>query len=96
MQLDPLPASLAAGAIAAVVALLLAVPLARLSGLTAGLATFAVLVIVNVVAKNWQQVTHGTAGVTGIPTTTTVGGGARLGARRDRRRLGAPALGASG
>ena len=71
VHLDPLPASLAAGAIAAGVALLLAVPLARLSGLTAGLATFAVLVIVNVVAKNWQQVTHGTAGVTGIPTSTT-------------------------
>ena len=44
----------------------------RLSGLTAGLATFAVLIIVNVVAKNWQQVTHGTAGVAGIPTTTTI------------------------
>jgi branched-chain amino acid transport system permease protein len=72
VYLDPLPATLAAGAISAGVALLLAVPLARLSGLTAGLATFAVLVIVNVVAKNWQQVTHGTAGVTGIPTSTTV------------------------
>ena len=51
-----------------------AVPLARLSGLTAGLATFAVLSIVNVVARNWQQVTHGTSGVSGIPTTTTIWG----------------------
>ena len=93
VHLDPLPASLAAGAISAGVALVLAVPLARLSGLTAGLATFAVLVIVNVVAKNWQQVTHGTAGVTGIPTEHDGGGGARLGARRDRRRLGAAAFG---
>jgi branched-subunit amino acid ABC-type transport system permease component len=72
VHLDPLPATLVAGGLAAIVALVLAVPLSRLSGLTAGLATFAVLVIVNVVARNWQQVTHGTAGVSGIPTATTV------------------------
>jgi branched-subunit amino acid ABC-type transport system permease component len=74
VHLDPLPATIAAGGIAAAVALVLSVPFTRLSGLTAGLATFAVLVIVNVVAKNWQQVTHGTAGVGGIPTATTVQG----------------------
>ena len=61
------------------------VPLARLSGLTAGLATFAVLVIVNVVAKNWQQLTHGTAGVSGIPTATTGWGALAWAARRDGR-----------
>ena len=69
---DALPATIAAGGLAAAVALVLAVPLVRLSGLTAGLATFAVLIVVNVVAKNWQQVTHGTAGIAGIPTTTTI------------------------
>ena len=74
VHLDPLPATIAAGGVAAAVALVLSVPLARLSGLTAGLATFAVLVIVNVVAKSWQQVTHGTAGVSGIPTSTTIQG----------------------
>ena len=73
-QLDPLPATLVAGALAAVFALVLSLPLARLSGLTAGLATFAVLSIVNIVARNWEQVTHGTAGVSGIPTTTTIWG----------------------
>jgi branched-chain amino acid transport system permease protein len=72
VRLDALPATVAAGAIAAGVALVLCVPLVRLSGLTAGLATFAVLIIVNVVAKNWQQITHGTAGVAAIPTTTTI------------------------
>ena len=71
-HLGALPATVAAGAVAAAVALVLSVPLARLSGLTAGLATFAVLLIVNVVARNWQQVTHGTGGVAGIPTTTTI------------------------
>ena len=73
-QLDPLPATLVAGAVAAAFALVLSLPLARLSGLTAGLATFAMLSIVNIVARNWQQVTHGTAGVSGIPTTTTIWG----------------------
>lgn len=72
VHLDAVPATIAAGGIAAAVALVLSAPLARLSGLTAGLATFAVLVIVNVVAESWQQVTHGTAGVAGIPTTTTI------------------------
>ncbi len=28
----------------------------------------------NVVARNWQQVTHGTSGVAGIPTATTIWG----------------------
>jgi branched-subunit amino acid ABC-type transport system permease component len=72
LQLGAVPAVIAAGGVAAVVALVLAVPLMRLSGLTAGLATFAVLVIVNVVARNWQQLTHGTAGISGIPTSTTI------------------------
>jgi branched-chain amino acid transport system permease protein len=71
-HLSPVPATIVAGAIAAAVALVVAVPLARLSGLTAGLATFAVLTIVNVVSRNWEQLTHGTAGVSGIPTTTTI------------------------
>ena len=74
LQLDPFPATVAAGVLAALFALVLALPLSRLSGLTAGLATFAVLSIVNVVARNWQQVTHGTSGVSGIPTATTIWG----------------------
>jgi branched-chain amino acid transport system permease protein len=74
VQLDPFLATLAGGALAAAFALVLSLPLARLSGLTAGLATFAVLSIVNIVARNWQQVTHGTSGVSGIPTTTTLAG----------------------
>lgn len=73
VHLGAFPATLAAGGVAAAVALVLGVPLVRLSGLTAGLATFAVLIIVNVVARNWQQVTHGTAGIAGIPRTTTIG-----------------------
>jgi branched-subunit amino acid ABC-type transport system permease component len=73
-HLDPFPATLSAGGLAAAAALILSLPLVRLSGLTAGLATFAVLSVVNIVARNWEQLTHGTAGVSGIPTTTTVWG----------------------
>ena len=40
-----------------------------LSGLMAGLATFAVLIIINVVARNWREVTNGTTGMTAVPTT---------------------------
>jgi branched-subunit amino acid ABC-type transport system permease component len=71
-HLAPLPATIAAGAVAAAVALVVSVPLARLSGLTAGLATFAVLAIANVVSRNWEQLTHGTSGVSGIPRTTSI------------------------
>ena len=93
IHLDALPATLAAGAIAAGVALVLCVPLVRLSGLTAGLATFAVLIIVNVVAKNWQQITHGTAGVAGIPTTTTIAVALGWALARDDGRLDVSAIG---
>jgi branched-chain amino acid transport system permease protein len=70
-ELSAFPAALAAGAVAAIVALVLAIPLMRLSGLQAGLATVALLVITRVVASNWDQVTGGSAGLAAIPTTTT-------------------------
>jgi branched-subunit amino acid ABC-type transport system permease component len=73
LHLAPFPATLLAGGVSGLVALVLSAPLARLSGLTAGLATFALLNITNVVARNWQEVTRGTAGIAGIPTTTTIG-----------------------
>lgn len=64
-------AVLAGALVAGVMAALLALPLMRLTGLMAGLATFAVLIIVNVVAKNWREVTNGTTGMTAVPTTAT-------------------------
>jgi branched-chain amino acid transport system permease protein len=68
-HLGTIGAILAAAAVAAAVALLLAGPLMRLSGLAASIATFAVLVIVYVVANSWKQVTNASAGMFGIPTT---------------------------
>jgi branched-chain amino acid transport system permease protein len=73
LHLGTVPALLVAGLIAAVFAAVIAVPLMRLSGIAAGLATFAVLVIVNVVANNWKGVTNAASGMNGIPTVTSLG-----------------------
>lgn len=70
LELDPLAATLVAGLAATVFSLVIAVPLMRMSGLRAGLASFTILIIVHVVASNWQQVTRGTGGVY-VPSTTT-------------------------
>ena len=64
-------ATLIGGLLAAAVAVVLAVPLMRLNGIAAGLATFAVLVIVRTVANSWDQVTNGAAGLSGLPVTTS-------------------------
>jgi branched-chain amino acid transport system permease protein len=62
-----------AGAVAAMVAAaVIALPLMRLSGIAASLATFAILIIEYVVANNWQAVTNATSGIAGVPTTTTL------------------------
>lgn len=53
------------------VAVILAIPLMRMSGLMAGLGTFAVLLITNVVAVSWREVTRGTNGMAQIPISTT-------------------------
>ena len=54
------------GLFAAVVGL----PLMRLSGLAAGIATFAVLEITHNVLRNWTEIGPGALTVTGIPETT--------------------------
>lgn len=65
-------ATLIGGGVAAFVGVLTSIPLMRLNGLAASLATFALLIIVNVVAQNLNQVTNGQSGMTGVPVTTTV------------------------
>ncbi len=70
-QTSELTATLVAISVAAVVALALAGPLMRLSGLPAGIATLAVLVIVYVVLS--QSVTGETRTLVGVPLTTTMG-----------------------
>jgi branched-chain amino acid transport system permease protein len=65
-------ATIIAGAVAAFVGAVTSIPVMRLTGIAAALATFAVLVIAHVVAGNWSQVTNGALGLGAIPTTTTV------------------------
>jgi branched-chain amino acid transport system permease protein len=74
VELPTTIAILVGALVAGVAAAALALPLMRLTGLMAGLATFAVLIIVNVVAKNWRELTNGTTGMTAVPTTATATG----------------------
>lgn len=75
-ELDPLLAICAGGVAAALVGLALAPAFSRLSGLSAALATFAMLVIVHVIARNYEALTRGTKGVLGVPKETTLWGAA--------------------
>lgn len=70
----PFLATLVGGLVAAVFGGLTAVPLMRLGGLAASLATFALLIIVNVVAQNLTSVTNGQSGLTGVPTSNSLYG----------------------
>lgn len=73
-NLDPVTATLLGGLIAAAFAALLAIPLMRLSGISASLITLGVLFIVYTIARQWIAFTNGTAGLSGIDTTLSVEG----------------------
>ena len=83
-------ATLMGGVVAAVVAAAFAIPLMRLNGIAAGLATFAMLVIIRTVANSWTEVTNGAAGLSGIPGHDEQERRADLGADRDRRGVRLP------
>jgi branched-chain amino acid transport system permease protein len=70
VQLPGLAAMPIAMLVAAIVALLVAAPLVRLRGIALPMATFALLVIVHVVALNWQSVTGGRQALVGLPRFT--------------------------
>jgi branched-chain amino acid transport system permease protein len=65
-------AVLIAAAAAGVVGLLIAIPLMRLNGIAASIATFAVLIVAQVVLSNWTSVTRGTQTMIGVPLDTTM------------------------
>jgi branched-chain amino acid transport system permease protein len=65
-QWPPLPGALAGGGVAALVALVVGWPLMRLSGISASIATFAVLVVAYVVFGNWTTVTGGQNSLMGL------------------------------
>jgi branched-chain amino acid transport system permease protein len=62
IHLSQVQAVLLGGAVAMAFAAVVAVPLVRLSGLAASLATVALLVVVHDVAENWDRITRGTPG----------------------------------
>lgn len=63
LQLGIWPAIALGAGLAALVALIVAPPLMRLSGLTASLATVALLIATRVVLQNWETYTRGTRGL---------------------------------
>jgi branched-chain amino acid transport system permease protein len=70
-ELGALEGTLAGAGFAALFALIMAAPIVRLSGVPAGIATLAVLVIVNVFLIQTTSITRGTSTMIGVPQTTT-------------------------
>jgi branched-chain amino acid transport system permease protein len=66
------PAALIAGGlVAAILSIVTAPAIARLTGLQSGIATLALLIIVYNVLGNWTAVTRGSSSMIGIPPSTT-------------------------
>ena len=70
LQLSPFAGLVLAVVGAGVIAMLVGYPLSRLRGIALPMATFALLVIVHVIASNWQQVTGGRQALVGLPRYT--------------------------
>ena len=66
-SLSETEAILLAGGVAAAAAAILAIPLMRLSGLSAGLASLALLFIALTTARAWDDVTRGVRGLSAVP-----------------------------
>jgi branched-chain amino acid transport system permease protein len=64
--------TIAGGVLACLVALVIGVPVLRLRGHYLAVATLGLMVIVRVVANNWQSVTRGARGINGIPAYTNI------------------------
>ena len=74
VSLPPVAAVIAGGLMAALFAVIVVVPLSRISGLSAGLATVALLISVRVIAGNWESVTRAKKSLSSIPISTTRNG----------------------
>ncbi len=68
MEMHVLPGAILAGLLSAVLALIVGIPLMRLSGIAAAIGTFAVFTIVTVVYNQWDSFTKGASTLIGLPT----------------------------
>ncbi len=73
LQLGLPEALLVAGVLALLVGAVFSLLILRLDGMSAGIATLALLISVNVVIGNWDGVTRGSQGMVGIPTDLAIG-----------------------
>jgi branched-chain amino acid transport system permease protein len=71
-EFNALQGTLAGGVAALVVALVFGVPIVRLIGVAAGIATLAILVAMNVFIQQTSSITRGTSTMIGVPQTTTI------------------------
>jgi branched-chain amino acid transport system permease protein len=74
-HMGTLSATLIVSCFVGLLAYAVAVPLMRLSGIAAAIATLALLEIVRVVLVEWRAVSAGTGTLTGVPVDTGVGAG---------------------
>ena len=65
------PSAVAAAVLAGVAAFITGIPLTRLTGISASIATFAVLAIFNTIYSNWDSWTFGASTLVGIPIYVT-------------------------
>jgi branched-chain amino acid transport system permease protein len=72
VQIGLLPAMLIGALVAGIIALLIGLPLMRLSGHYVSVATLGFLVIVHIVLVNWTQFTRGARTFSGVPAHTTI------------------------
>jgi branched-chain amino acid transport system permease protein len=71
-QFGALEGTLAGGVAALVVACVFGIPIVRLIGVAAGIATLAILVAMNVFIQQTSSITRGTSTQIGVPQTTTL------------------------
>lgn len=70
LEIGNIPSLLLAAALGGLFAFLTGIPLMRLSGLSAGIATFAVLIMTNNVFRNWEAIGPGAKTLSLVPQTT--------------------------
>ncbi len=68
MEMHVLPGAILAGLLSAVLAIIVGIPLMRLSGIAAAIGTFAIFTIVTVVYNQWDSFTKGSSTLIGLPT----------------------------